>query len=182
MSDITMNTFDNVGKKWTENDIKLLKTNYTTNNLSVYNISIILKRTMYGILCKLKSINLIDTIENANGYDEYMELREKEKDNLNEIKISILKSDYLENNLSVDELVAKYDLPKKNILKQLFSYNILKEEDKKIYDELITNKENKSDKMNIDIQELKKELLEIKTEIKEFKNAFNQLIGILTKK
>lgn len=158
MSDITMNTFDNVGKKWTENDIKLLKTNYTTNNLSVYNISIILKRTMYGILCKLKSINIIDTIENANGYDEYMELREKEKENLNEIKNSILKSDYLENNLSVDELVAKYDLPKKNILKQLFSYNILKEEDKKIYEETFANKENKSDKMNLDIQELKKRI------------------------
>ena len=95
---------------------------------------------------------------------------------------NIFKNDYLENNLSIDELSSKYNLSNKKVLKKLFKYDILKESDKTIYEETIANKKDKLDNMYNDIQVLKNDIEQIKNDMKEFKNTFNKLIGILTKK
>jgi len=182
MSTESINTFNNVGKKWSDEDIELLKINYTNNNLSVHKLSIMCHRTMYAILCQLKKLNIIENLESANGYNEYIELRDTEKEKLNDIKNNIFKNDYLENNLSIDELASKYNLSNKKVLKKLFKYDILKESDKTIYEETIANKKDKLDNMYNDIQVLKTDIEQIKNDMKEFKNAFNKLIGILTKK
>jgi hypothetical protein len=182
MSTESINTFNNVGKKWSDEDIELLKINYTNNNLSVHKLSIMHHRTMYAILCQLKKLNIIENLESANGYNEYIELRDTEKEQLNDIKNNIFKNDYLENNLSIDELASKYNLSNKKVLKKLYEYNILKESDKTIYEETIANKKDKLDNMYNDIQVLKTDIEQIKNDMKEFKNAFNKLIGILTKK
>ena len=86
MSTESINTFNNVGKKWSDEDIELLKINYTDNNLSVHKLSIMCHRTMYAILCQLKKLNIIENLENANGYNEYIDLRDTEKEKLNDIK------------------------------------------------------------------------------------------------
>ena len=185
MSEETLNTFNNVGKKWTDNDNNLLKNNYIDNKLSVYKLSIIHQRTMYAIICQLKKINLIENLEEAIGYNEYVELRNKEKENLNHIKNDSFKTDYLENNLSLDDLSSKYNLSDVQVLKKLFKSDILKESDKAIYEETINNTKSSIDKLNImhnDIQEIKNDIKEIKNDIFEFKNKFNTLINILTKK
>ena len=182
MSTESINTFNNVGKKWSDEDIELLKINYTDNNLSVHKLSIMYHRTMYAILCQLKKLNIIENLENATGYNEYIELREEEKESLNHLKNDLFKTDYLENNLSIYELSSKYNLNNEQVLKKLYKSDILKEADKAIYEETIANKKDKLDNMYNDIQVLKTDINEIKTDIKEFKNIFNKLIGILTKK
>lgn len=182
MSTESINTFNNVGKKWSDDDIELLKNNYTNNNLSVHKLSIIHHRTMYAILCQLKKLNIIENLENANGYNEYIELRDKEKENLNHIKNDQFKNDYLENNLSLEDLATKYNLSNIQVLKKLFKYDILKESDKPIYEETITNKTEKIDLMYTDIQIMKTDIEQIKNDMKEFKNTFNKLINILMKK
>jgi len=185
MSTESINTFNNVGKKWSDEDIELLKINYTDKNLSVHTLSIMCQRTMYAILCQLKKLNIIENLENANGYNEYIEFRDKEKEKLNDIKNNIFKNDYLENNLSLDELSSKYNLSNKKVLKKLFKYDILKESDKAIYEESITNKQERTEKldaMHNDIQVMKTDIEQIKNDMKEFKNTFNKLINILTKK
>ncbi len=182
MSTESINTFNNVGKKWSDEDIELLKINYTDKNLSVHKLSIMCQRTMYAILCQLKKLNIIENLEEATGYNEYIELRDKEKENLNHIKNDQFKNDYLENNLSIDELSSKYNLSNKKVLKKLFKYDILKESDKAIYEETITNKTEKIDLMYTDIQVLKTDIDQIKNDMQEFKNTFNKLINILIKK
>ena len=185
MSTESINTFNNVGKKWSDDDIELLKNNYTNNNLSVHKLSIMCQRTMYAILCQLKKLNIIENLENANGYNEYIELRDTEKEKLNDIKNNIFKNDYLENNLSLDELSSKYNLSNKKVLKKLFKYDILKESDKIIYEETITNKQERTEKLDAmytDIQVLKTDIDQIKNDMQEFKNTFNKLINILIKK
>lgn len=182
MSTESINTFNNVGKKWSDEDIELLKNNYTDKNLSVHKLSIMCQRTMYAILCQLKKLNIIENLENANGYNEYIELRDTEKEKLNDIKNNIFKNDYLENNLSLDELSSKYNLSNKKVLKKLFKYDILKESDKIIYEETIANKKDKLDNMYTDIQVLKTDIDQIKNDMQEFKNTFNKLINILMKK
>ena len=185
MSTESINTFNNVGKKWSDEDIELLKINYTDKNLSVHKLSIMCQRTMYAILCQLKKLNIIENLENANGYNEYIELRDTEKEKLNDIKNNIFKNDYLENNLSLDELSSKYNLSNKKVLKKLFKYDILKESDKTIYEETITNKQERTEKLDAmynDIQIMKTDIEQIKTDMQEFKNTFNKLINILMKK
>ena len=113
------NTFNNVGKIWSDDDIELLKDNYTNNNLSVQKISIIHQRTMYSILYKLKELNIIENLENATGYNEYIELR------YNDIENELLKIDYLKNNLSLEDLATKYDLSNVQVLKKLFKIDYL---------------------------------------------------------
>lgn len=182
MSTESINTFNNVGKKWSDDDIELLKDNYTNKNLSVQKLSIIHHRTMYAILCQLKKLNIIENLENATGYNEYIELRDNEKESLNHIKNELFKIDYLENNLSLEDLVTKYNLSNVQVLKKLFKSDILKESDKAIYEESITNKTEKLDAMHNDIQVMKTDIEQIKNDMKEFKNTFNKLINILTKK
>lgn len=181
MSTDSINTFDNVGKKWSDNDIDELKINYTENNLSVYKLSIIYHRTMYAILCQLKKLNLITNLEDATGYNEYNELKDTEKENLNHIKNDSFKTDYLDNNFSLEDLSSKYNISDVQVLKKLFKCDILKESDKEIYEETI-NKTSKLNTMHNDIQELKSDIAQIKNDIAEFKNKFNILINILTKK
>ena len=122
MSTESINTFNNVGKKWSDEDIELLKINYTDNNLSVHKLSIMCHRTMYAILCQLKKLNIIENLENANGYNEYIDLRDTEKEKLNDIKNNIFKNDYLENNLSIDELSSKYNLSNKTSILLTFAF------------------------------------------------------------
>lgn len=117
MSTESINTFNNVGKKWSDDDIELLKDNYTNKNLSVQKLSIIHHRTMYAILCQLKKLNIIENLENATGYNEYIELRDNEKESLNHIKNELFKIDYLENNLSLEDLATKYNLSNVQVLK-----------------------------------------------------------------
>ena len=64
----------------------------------------------------------------------------------------------------------------------LFKSDILKESDKAIYEDSITNKTEKLDAMHNDIQVMKTDIEQIKNDMKEFKNTFNKLINILTKK
>lgn len=182
MSTESLNTFNNVGKKWSDDDIELLKINYNDNNLSVHKLSIMHHRTMYAIICQLKKLNIIENVEDAIGYDEYIELRDTEKESLNHIKNELFKIDYLENNLNLEDLSNKYNLTNEQVLKKLFKYDILKESDKAIYEEAIANKKDKLDNMYNDIQVLKNDIEQIKNDMKEFKNTFNKLIGILTKK
>lgn len=182
MSTESINTFDNVGKKWSDTDIELLKDNYSNNNLSVQQLSIIHQRTMYAIICQLKKINLIINVEDVNGYDEYIELRDIEKENLNHIKNDLFKTDYLEKNLNINELAIKYKLSDKQVLKKIFKYDILKESDKEIYNETIMNNTDKLDAMHDNIETMKNDIEQIKNDITEFKNIFNKLISILTKK
>ena len=176
-----MGILDNIGKKWTDSDIDELKINYTENNLSVYKLSIIYKRTMYAILCQLKKLNLIVNLEEANGFDEYNILKDIEKDNLNHIKNDSFKNDYLDNNFSLEDLSSKYNISDVQVLKKLFKCGILKNSDKEIYDDTI-NKTTKLNNMHNDIQEIKNDIANIKNDISEFKNKFNILINILTKK
>jgi hypothetical protein len=185
MSTESINTFNNVGKKWSDDDIELLKNNYTNNNFSVYKLSIIHHRTMYAILCQLKKMNIINNLEEATGYNEYIEFRDKEKESLNHIKNDLFKTDYLENNLSLEDLATKYNLSNIQVLKKLAKSDILKESDKAIYEETITNKQERTEKLDAmytDIQVLKTDIEQIKNDMKEFKNTFNKLINILTKK
>lgn len=179
-----INTFINVGKKWSNNDVESLRDNYTNNNLSVHQLSIIYQRTMYSILCQLKKMNIIINLEDATGYNEYIESRDNEKISLNNIKHEQFKNDYLENNINIKDLCIKYDLSTIQILKKLYKYDILKESDKLIYNELLDEKKNidKCDEIYNDIQILKTDIEQIKNEMKEFKNTFNKLIDILTKK
>ena len=185
MSTESINTFNNVGKKWSDDDIELLKDNYTNNNFSVYKLSIIHHRTMYAILCQLKKMNIINNLEEATGYNEYIELKSIESKNIKNIKIDQFKNDYLENNLSLEDLATKYNLSNIQVLKKLFKYDILKESDKPIYEETITNKQERTEKLDAmynDIQIMKTDIEQIKNDMKEFKNTFNKLINILTKK
>ena len=182
MSIESINTFNNVGKKWSDEDIELLKINYTDKNLSVHKLSIMCQRTMYAILCQLKKLNIIENLEEATGYNEYIELKSIESKNIKNIKYDQFKNDYLENNLSLEDLATKYNLSNIQVLKKLFKYDILKESDKTIYEETIANKTEKIDLMYTDIQVLKTDIDQIKNDMQEFKNTFNKLINILMKK
>lgn len=180
MSVESTNEFTNVGKKWTDTDIELLKTNYTKNKLSVYQLSIIHKRTMFAIICQLKKIYLILNNEDAIGYSEYVELKKDEQTKLNDYKNNLFKNDYLEFNLSLEDLENKYNLSNIQVLKKLYEFNILKESDLIIYEEKVNNKTLQD--MQNDIKEMKNDINQIKNDITEFKNKFNILINILTKK
>jgi hypothetical protein len=126
METLRQNTFENAGNSWSQNEINTLINHYTNKN-SILDISILMKRTMYSIICKLHQLKQISEKENAIGYDNYIKYKdaeyklrnsikntdsnmpEKENNLHNELNDQII-NDY-NNNIDINEISKKYNIP-----------------------------------------------------------------------
>ena len=64
--------FANAGKPWCKEESDKLINYYNNDKLNLLNISKIHGRTPYGIICRLKQLNIINITQQVRGYQSYI--------------------------------------------------------------------------------------------------------------